>query len=112
MFGGMEFRISSASEKDVADTITYLDFKLYSEIFFTEFLNQAWNKKSRQHMAPNILKSIQFFNKISHWVVYCILSARDASERKLILKKFINILMVILYNNFMLNCFLGTSKNE
>lgn len=44
-----EFSILDMSDQDIADTITFIDHHLYSQIKFSEMLDQSWNKDKKRY---------------------------------------------------------------
>jgi len=88
-----EFNIFEAlSAKEIAEQLTYMDYTLYNEIHFTEILDQAWNKDKRRHQAPNVMLNINFLNKVSSWLAYCILNSDELPNRVKLLKKILQVL--------------------
>jgi hypothetical protein len=57
-------------------------------------LNQAWNKATKEVLAPNILAIIRRFNKVSSWVSYSIVRFENVQRRIWILERFILIAKV------------------
>lgn len=88
------FKLANTTDKELAEQITLIDFRLYSEVRFTELLGQAWNKDKKRHQAPNLMQNINFLNKVSNWVSYQILIQEDDQKRKKVVKKFLKILAV------------------
>ncbi len=84
--------LGSMEPKEIAEQLTYMDYRLYNEIKFSEMLGQAWNKDKKRHQAPNIIANIEFLNKVGSWVCYSILSENDLKKRVALVKKFIKIL--------------------
>ncbi|KAL0482849.1 hypothetical protein AKO1_014141 [Acrasis kona] len=80
------------SAKDIAEQLTLIDFELYNQIHFTEMLGQSWNKDKKRHMAPNIMNSINFLNRVSNWIAHNILKEKEIRNRASIIRKAIHIL--------------------
>ncbi|KAF0982441.1 hypothetical protein FDP41_011371 [Naegleria fowleri] len=87
--------ISEMSPKEIADQLTYMDYTIYNEIYFTEILDQAWNKDKRRHQAPNVMANINFLNKVSTWFTWKILSEDAHLKRVKMLKKVIQVLGIL-----------------
>jgi son of sevenless len=86
------FNVLNISGKELAEQLTYIDYKYYSEIKFTEMLGQSWNKEKKRFMAPNLMRSINFLNKISGWVAVQILTENNLEKRVKIVKYFLKVL--------------------
>lgn len=76
-------------EEEIARQITLMDFDRFKRIHSRECLNQNWSK--HKHLAPNVLKMIEGFNRMTNWVQIEILSQSQIGKRVLMLKKFIKI---------------------
>jgi hypothetical protein len=98
--------INKLEVNKIAEALTHEDNRLYKEIRFTELLDQAWNKDKLRydnllcnltlfrHRSPNIMKNINFLNKVSSWVSFTILNQEDTPHRIKIIQKFIRVLSV------------------
>ncbi|KAL7746814.1 hypothetical protein RI367_007860 [Sorochytrium milnesiophthora] len=75
----------------LAENITLLNGKLFAAIPRHEFLDQRWTKPHQMHLAPNIIRKIQFFNRLSHLVVSMIVSFADPKTRLQVLKRCIKL---------------------
>jgi hypothetical protein len=78
-------------EEEIARQITYAEYIMFKSIVPKECLNQSWNKNQREERAPHIFQMINWFNKLSKWVVICVLEKATAKERKTVIKKLIRI---------------------
>ncbi|KAH3743878.1 Ras guanine nucleotide exchange factor [Pelomyxa schiedti] len=67
--------------EELAQQLTYADFKLYSAIRPVELLNQSWSKKNLKHLAPHVLALSARFNVISNWVSAAILLPESPEDR-------------------------------
>lgn len=76
---------------EVADQVSLIEYDLLRMIRPNEFLKQAWNKDGKEKKAPNILRYIYWFNKLSRWVSTVILKGNTPEERSVIISKFIQI---------------------
>jgi hypothetical protein len=47
----------------------------------SELLNQSWNKPKLRHRSPNVIRMINRFNDVSHWVVTSILRVEKIRDR-------------------------------
>eukprot|EP00005_Dracoamoeba_jomungandri_P012234 CAMPEP_0174267954 /NCGR_PEP_ID=MMETSP0439-20130205/35551_1 /TAXON_ID=0 /ORGANISM="Stereomyxa ramosa, Strain Chinc5" /LENGTH=1811 /DNA_ID=CAMNT_0015355801 /DNA_START=40 /DNA_END=5472 /DNA_ORIENTATION=+ len=79
------------SDEEIARQITIIDHKLFSAIMPKELVSQAWLKPKLQKNAPNALKFIAGFNKVSHWVSYMIVKVETVRERVKMISKLLNI---------------------
>ena len=94
--------ILSIHEEELARQICIIDFKLFSKIKPSEFLNQAWSKPKYKHRAVNILRMINRFNTVSMWVASSILKVVNIKPRAKLMAKFIRMgeLLMHTYHNF------------
>jgi len=83
--------LAAYSEEEIADQLTLIDFNLYSAIKPVELLNQAWNKESLKHRAPNVLAMIHRFNNISLWAASEILFHPSIKERVAMYVRLVNV---------------------
>eukprot|EP00013_Stygamoeba_regulata_P005514 CAMPEP_0177637074 /NCGR_PEP_ID=MMETSP0447-20121125/4778_1 /TAXON_ID=0 /ORGANISM="Stygamoeba regulata, Strain BSH-02190019" /LENGTH=1732 /DNA_ID=CAMNT_0019138979 /DNA_START=143 /DNA_END=5342 /DNA_ORIENTATION=+ len=56
-----------------------------------EFFDQRWAKQKTQHLAPNLMRCIDSFNKVSCWVSSALVSEPHVRQRAKLLAKFISI---------------------
>ena len=89
--------IFTYSPLEIARQLTLIEFELYAAIRPSECLSQNWNTKQKERLAPNILKCISHFGKISSWVNSEILKCTELSKRTETLKLFIDIAEVTLF---------------
>ena len=68
-----------------------IDMTLFCNIHPRECLGQAWKKKNKFIIAPNICILIDHFNRIAKWVQMRVLLCRDVKKRGKMIKKFIKI---------------------
>jgi son of sevenless-like protein len=84
---------------EVARQLCLYEQTIYQSIHPKEALNQAWNKHKER--APNIIKMISFFNRISKWVSTQICHREDYKARVKLIMKFMMLTMQLRqYNNF------------
>lgn len=89
-------------EEEIARQMTLIDFEIYSSIKLSELLNQSWNKPKLRHRSPNVIRMINRFNEVSHWVATSILRQERIRDRSRTMAKFIRIADYLLktLNNF------------
>ena len=84
---------------EVARQLCLYEQTIYQAIHPKEALNQAWNKHKER--APNLLKMITFFNRLSKWVSTQVCLREDLKERVKLIMKFMQLSMQLRqYNNF------------
>eukprot|EP00824_Muranothrix_gubernata_P007943 TRINITY_DN20163_c0_g1_i1.p1 TRINITY_DN20163_c0_g1~~TRINITY_DN20163_c0_g1_i1.p1 ORF type:complete len:655 (-),score=139.04 TRINITY_DN20163_c0_g1_i1:528-2492(-) len=76
---------------ELARQLALMEHRLFNKIRPKECLNQAWIKGNRHRDAPNIIRLIEHFNKISRWVSTEIVFQPTLKERVWVLRKFIKI---------------------
>ena len=80
--------------------MTILDHSLFKSITPTEVLYQNWTKQSTKHLnSPNVLSMIKQFNRVGHWVISEIVSAKELKKRLEILTRMIQVLILLFINN-------------
>lgn len=84
---------------EVARQLCLFEQTIYQAIHPKEALNQSWNKHKER--APNLLKMITFFNRLSKWVSTQVCLREDLKERVKLIMKFMQLSMHLRqYNNF------------
>lgn len=87
--------------QNVAQQLTLIEYTLLNDIRLTELYGQAWNKEGKDERAPNVLKYISWFNRVSRWVCTEIITLSGEVERAAAITKFIEIgKELFLLNNF------------
>ena len=76
---------------EIARQMCLRDEQIYKSIRPRECMNQCWNKPATQSQAPNILRMIDRFNRVSSWVQRSILSEPVLKARKSLVVVFIAI---------------------
>ena len=94
--------IFSVSEEELARQMCIIEFRLFSKIRPSEFLNQAWSKPKYKHRAMNVLRMINRFNHVSMWVATSILTIPLIKHRTKMMVRMIRIAELLLhtYCNF------------
>src|SRR3989338_9093282 len=59
---------------EVARQMTAYEHSLYRKVRSPELLKNAWNGPDKHVRAPNLTSLIEFFNNVSHWIIYEIVS--------------------------------------
>lgn len=76
-------------EVELARQLTIRSYELFAAIRLFEFFGQPWSKPSTQHLAPNLMAFIEYFNSISRAVSTALLQQRKIRERVKLLTRFI-----------------------
>ncbi|KAL7751136.1 hypothetical protein RI367_003340 [Sorochytrium milnesiophthora] len=84
---------------EIARQLTLIEFNMYSQIVYTEFIDKAWTPQDKSpaaaleadQRAPNIRGMIAVSNKITTWVCESILSDEDPKKRCSLVKHYIYI---------------------
>jgi len=85
--------------KEVAESLTLLDYMLYNRIEYFELSRQRWSKQKTKHQAPNLNASIALFNLLGNIVTYSILTQGDERKRKSAMKKWIMVIQELIILN-------------
>ncbi|KAI9307840.1 hypothetical protein BJ944DRAFT_274461 [Cunninghamella echinulata] len=83
---------------ELARQLTVMDSKLYIRIKPVECLDKNWGRADSQDTAANIKASIEYSNQVTAWVTDSILSKEELRKRALVLKHWIYVAEVSLYN--------------
>eukprot|EP00794_Sanderia_malayensis_P017574 gene17574-19326_t len=75
------------SPRDIAEQITYLDWKASSKISFVEWRDYA--KTSKANLSPNLRNLIGTFNNTSKWIAAMVLQKTTPEARSKQMKKFV-----------------------
>lgn len=59
-----EWTLTDVHPREIARQITVLMADLFQKLQVKEFLGQAWTKKDKELLAPNLLNMIRFSNKV------------------------------------------------
>eukprot|EP00026_Physarum_polycephalum_P002714 Phypoly_transcript_02722.p1 GENE.Phypoly_transcript_02722~~Phypoly_transcript_02722.p1 ORF type:complete len:821 (+),score=152.14 Phypoly_transcript_02722:35-2497(+) len=78
-------------EEEIARQMTLIDFEIYESIKMSELLNQSWNKAKLRHRSPNVIRMINRFNDVSHWVVTSILRVEKIRDRARTMAKLVRV---------------------
>ena len=84
--------IRNGKDKEIqklAEHMTIIDFTLFSQIQPEECLHQAW--MSNDDRAKNILAVTSRFNRVSAWVVTCVLAGVTPSDRGAMISGFLTL---------------------
>lgn len=79
------------SAKEIAQQLTHIEQDLFVRICPLELLFGSTGKSQKYELAPNVMQIIEWFNKIVGWVATQIVTTPNAKERRLVLKRFIEI---------------------
>lgn len=75
----------------IAEQITLADFEVFRKIKSRECLNQRWAKANKQELAPNLVATIDRFNRLNNFVQVFILQKVNEQVRTQALKKVLRI---------------------
>jgi len=75
----------------LAQQLTLIEAELFYKIVDAEFFHMAWRKENdeRTKVAPNVVKLVDRFNKVSYWVATEIVMSTNIKDRVNLMKKFI-----------------------
>jgi len=76
---------------DMAKQLTLIERDMFCKILPTDVIGGAWKKKDKAETSPNILKMIDWFNKVTSWVETEIVSVASVRDRTVVLSRFIQI---------------------
>jgi len=82
--------LSDLDDKEIARQLCLIDQKLFQAIKPQEFINSNWVMNDKAITAPNIVKFLDRFDHVVHWVLTTI-NKLDKPKRPLMLSKFIQI---------------------
>jgi son of sevenless len=85
------FSLIQCKPLEIARQLCLINFQTFKNITPREFLNQAWTKKNKHELAPNIMSMIDQFNRLTCWVQNEILSQNDLETRVDMLVKFLKV---------------------
>lgn len=75
--------------------LTLMQFQYYRQIEPSELVGEKWMDKERKHIdAPNVIKTIEFSNKISNWFKFCIVTHEEVNDRVAVMTRICEILFV------------------
>jgi len=83
--------IHDIDTSEFARQLTMIEFKYYKAIKPHEFLDNHYNKTERNLFASNIVKMIDWFNRVCLWVATSIVMEDNPKDRASIIKKWIDI---------------------
>jgi len=76
---------------ETARQLTLIDHYLLKRITNSEFFSVAWEKKSKDIEAPNIVNFIARFNQVSSWVTTEIVSKKNVKTRAALIEFFVDV---------------------
>lgn len=94
------FHILDLDPLEIARQLILVEQTLYFDLEFQEFLQQSWQKRDKEKLAPNILKMIRHFNKIGNLVISCVVKEDVPEKRIQILEHFIKVAKVLNHFSF------------
>ena len=89
-------RLLDFTPQQIAKQITLVDFSIFKRIHPNELSHCAWTKPDKREKAPNVIASMDFFNFLSQWTQYEIISASSISESAQVFTFLVNVLVALL----------------
>eukprot|EP00732_Lithocolla_globosa_P001834 Lithocolla_globosa_v1_NODE_1024_length_2942_cov_8.105300.p1 type:complete len:938 gc:universal NODE_1024_length_2942_cov_8.105300:2839-26(-) len=86
---GQTLVFASCSSLELARQVTLTEFELFRSIRYLEILNGSWANPGKENQAPNVLKFLEFQEKLIDFVQVQILSEYDLKKRSDLLGVFI-----------------------
>jgi len=83
---GAQLTFSDIPVLELARQLTLHEFDMYRKITPKEFLSLSWQKADKEIKSPLLLTMIRYFNKVSGWVVMCLLQESNLRKRAKLLK--------------------------
>ena len=115
-----EVRFIDCDARVMAYEMTCEAHRRYQSVRTPEFFNEAWNKPALNHLCPNLLSLIDYFNHVSAALTYAIVSERGLRKRADVMAHVVKLAGVLReFNNFHLlmaivsvfsNCAVGRLK--
>lgn len=114
--------ITEISPIDIAKQLTLGDQYIFGRIKLSEYISSNFSGTNKERKAPNIMKFIERFNKMSYWVATCIIFSNGTSkDRSKIISHFILVLdelkklqsynsMMQIYSALNMSCVLKLQK--
>ena len=91
-----EDSVFELAPRNVAEQLTLIEFMLVGNIELSELSNQAWNRDGKESRAKHVLAYIEWFNRVSGWIVTQIITQEQSLQRAAAIVKFIDIGAVLL----------------
>ncbi len=76
--------------------LTLIEQDMFSRVVPSELLFGASGKANKHEVAPHVMRLVEWFNRIVSWVASQIVLTAGLKERRLVLKRFIEIAQVCL----------------
>lgn len=76
---------------DIAKQLTLLEKELFCKITTSDLMMAAWKKKDKAQGAPNVVKIIEWFNKIAAWAQTVVVVTENLRDRIGVLSRLIQI---------------------
>jgi len=81
--------LAKTDSEDLAEQITLMDFRLFSQIESREYTGQRFNSKDKYVQAPNIMALIDQHNMFAKWIQIQILREKSLKKRVVAIKRII-----------------------
>eukprot|EP01128_Nolandella_sp_AFSM9_P005129 TRINITY_DN2435_c0_g1_i2.p1 TRINITY_DN2435_c0_g1~~TRINITY_DN2435_c0_g1_i2.p1 ORF type:complete len:430 (+),score=51.52 TRINITY_DN2435_c0_g1_i2:118-1290(+) len=86
-----QFDISAVPSEVIAKQLTQLESDLFRKITPNELLFGNWKRSNKSELCPNIVVFINWFNRMTDWIISEVVMGLTVKRRARLLKKFINV---------------------
>jgi son of sevenless-like protein len=83
---------------EIARQMTIIEMSIFMKIQPTELMKQEWSKKNTASLAVNVRSMSSLDTKITGWIICTILQEVDLKRRSFLLKYFIKVAEVRLFD--------------
>lgn len=90
--GERKIMFSDIRPVELARQLTLAHYGMYRKIPPKEFLSLSWQKEDKERRSPNLLHMIRDFNRISWWIVNCLVQEGELRRRAKILKNIMKLI--------------------
>eukprot|EP00727_Mastigamoeba_balamuthi_P014223 m51a1_g9423 hypothetical protein (1866) ;mRNA; f:376541-383341 len=83
--------IRSVHPRELARQLTLIELELFQAVKPWELVENAFNKKDKETLAPNVFALTQHFNRVSKWLAETILSEKNVQARAMLTTRTIDL---------------------
>jgi hypothetical protein len=76
---------------EIARQMTLIEAEMFRSICPPELVGGSWKKKNRVELSPNVVRMIDWFNRITAWIQTEVVMTPNLRERALVLGRFIQV---------------------